>query len=533
MTEIDDFVTRWAASGAAERANYGLFLTELCDLLGVERPHPKGPDEHENAYVFEKPVPLPQGSTGRIDLYKRGCFVLEAKQGSDQPAPADPLPGERRGPRKRGHGTRGTAAWDTAMERAREQAQGYARALPARGRGGPPALRDRRGCGSVHRALQRVEPQRRQLCPLPRSRQLPNQARRPARPRHPRAAAPRVGGADLARPGAAQRRRHARDCGAAGTPRPLAGRGARAGKRSRFLMRCLFTMFAEDVGLLPKRAFTTLLDDLHRDPASFAPMLEHLWGTMNTGGFSVILRQQIPRFNGGLFAEQRALPLDAAQIQLLIEAAGPTGATWSPPSSAPCWSAPSTRASATSWARTTRRAPTSSGWCCRRSWSRCARSGRAAQAAGARAWRTRDEARRGAGRGVERFHQRLCHAARARPGLRLRQLPLRHARAPEAPGRRGAGRCSRELRQAQGCWSWQGATVTPAAAARHRGEPARGRHRRPGALDRLPPMAPAHARRARGAARADPPERPQHRVPRRRARVGRARAAARRARASR
>jgi hypothetical protein len=35
---VDPFIERWQASGAAERANYGLFLLELCDGLGVERP---------------------------------------------------------------------------------------------------------------------------------------------------------------------------------------------------------------------------------------------------------------------------------------------------------------------------------------------------------------------------------------------------------------------------------------------------------------------------------------------------------------
>lgn len=81
---IQPFIDRWAASGAAERANYQLFLSELCDLLDVPRPDPKTPLEEENAYVFEKSVPKPQGTVGSIDLYKRGCFVLEAKQGSDQ-----------------------------------------------------------------------------------------------------------------------------------------------------------------------------------------------------------------------------------------------------------------------------------------------------------------------------------------------------------------------------------------------------------------------------------------------------------------
>ena len=37
---LDDFLTRWEASGGAERANYQIFLSELCDVLGVPRPEP-------------------------------------------------------------------------------------------------------------------------------------------------------------------------------------------------------------------------------------------------------------------------------------------------------------------------------------------------------------------------------------------------------------------------------------------------------------------------------------------------------------
>jgi hypothetical protein len=131
--DIHSFIARWQASAAAERANYQLFLAELCDVLDVPRPDPTTPDEPRNAYVFEKSVPLPHGTTGRIDLYRRGCFVLEAKQGGEGPPAAPPLSqeGERRARgRKRGTAPRGTAAWDTAMERARQQAQSYARNLP-------------------------------------------------------------------------------------------------------------------------------------------------------------------------------------------------------------------------------------------------------------------------------------------------------------------------------------------------------------------------------------------------------------------
>src|SRR5208282_1797308 len=90
---VDSFVHRWANSGAAERANYQLFLTELCTLLDVPPPDPTCPDDADNAYVFERNVHFQEndGSTsiGRIDLYKRGAFLLEAKQGSDAATAAD------------------------------------------------------------------------------------------------------------------------------------------------------------------------------------------------------------------------------------------------------------------------------------------------------------------------------------------------------------------------------------------------------------------------------------------------------------
>ena len=43
--DIQRFIARWQASGAAERANYQLFLSELCDVLNTPRPDPTTPDE--------------------------------------------------------------------------------------------------------------------------------------------------------------------------------------------------------------------------------------------------------------------------------------------------------------------------------------------------------------------------------------------------------------------------------------------------------------------------------------------------------
>jgi hypothetical protein len=112
------FIDRWKNSGAAERANYQLFLVELCDLIGVPRPNPTKPDDTENAYVFERSVTFdhPDGSTstGRVDLYKRDCFVLEAKQGVEQRERELALSEAGKAKvksTKKGTATRGTALW--------------------------------------------------------------------------------------------------------------------------------------------------------------------------------------------------------------------------------------------------------------------------------------------------------------------------------------------------------------------------------------------------------------------------------------
>ena len=74
--DVETFVAKWGASGGAERANYQLFLAELCDVLDVPRPDPTVPDDAHKAHVFEKAVTFCHGdgttSAGRIDLYRRG-----------------------------------------------------------------------------------------------------------------------------------------------------------------------------------------------------------------------------------------------------------------------------------------------------------------------------------------------------------------------------------------------------------------------------------------------------------------------------
>lgn len=111
--DIDEFVQRWHNATGTEKANYQLFLTELCGLLGLQRPDPASEDTAGNAYVFERRVTFRHGdgstSRGFIVLYRQGCFVCEAKTGKGLETPG----------------------WDEAMLRARGQAEVYVRALPA------------------------------------------------------------------------------------------------------------------------------------------------------------------------------------------------------------------------------------------------------------------------------------------------------------------------------------------------------------------------------------------------------------------
>lgn len=305
-----------------------MFLTELCDILGVPHPDPAQPDDTQNTYVFERAVTFrhPDGttSTGRIDLYRRGSFVLEAKQGVEKktaPAPLSTAHSSRAKATKKGSAIRGSSAWDVSMLSARGQGEGYIRALPV-SEGRPPFLLvvDVGHCIEIYAEFSRTGGTYIPF-PDPRSHRIPlaelskNDVRETLR--HiwldPLSLDPARRSARVTRDIAARLARLAQSLEKSGhAPNTVAG----------FLMRALFTMFAEDVDLLPAACFRTLLESLRGPQLVFlVPALEELWGKMNTGGLHTGLRAKILRFNGGLFSDARALPLSEDQLELLIEAA--------------------------------------------------------------------------------------------------------------------------------------------------------------------------------------------------------------------
>jgi hypothetical protein len=328
-------VERWKRSEAAERANYVLFLSELCDFLGLPRPEPTQAEDHQNTYVFEKTVDFKNldGSVahGRIDLYRRSHFVLEAKQGSN--APAFSTGSERTSsllqtsttPRlsrqRRGTAVRGTHGWDEAMLAARGQAEQYAKALPA-SEGWPPFLITVDVGHSIELFADFSLTGKAYLpFPDPRSyRILLDQLHVPEIQDRLRAVWLDPHSLDPSRHTARVTREVAAKLATLARTLELQHP---AKEVAEFLTRCIFTSFAEDVKLLPERSWLRLLESL-RDADSvavFPEMASSLWQTMNTGGFSPILREQVLQFNGGLFESTHALPLSRDQLNLLIEAA--------------------------------------------------------------------------------------------------------------------------------------------------------------------------------------------------------------------
>lgn len=136
----------WGKPGGAERATYQMFLTELAQLLGADTPDP-GEGGALGDYQFEGPVSSEavffSKHNKRIDLYKRGHFILEAKQ--SQLREGESLPDETPEELEKvvdlfgnvvGHQQpKGQRAkkYDRLMADARVQAERYSLALPSFG----------------------------------------------------------------------------------------------------------------------------------------------------------------------------------------------------------------------------------------------------------------------------------------------------------------------------------------------------------------------------------------------------------------
>lgn len=86
-----------------------------------------------------------------------------------------------------------------------------------------------------------------------------------------------------------------------------------------FLMRVIFAMFSEDVGLLEKGLLTKLLERAKRYPDKSQDYFAELFGAMSIGG--EFWGNDIRHFNGGLFDDHSGLPITAEDASALLSAA--------------------------------------------------------------------------------------------------------------------------------------------------------------------------------------------------------------------
>lgn len=325
QTALEQLVADVSASGGSEMSNYQLFVERLTRALGIPQPDFAREETRHNDYVFERNVIFhhPNGtkSSGRIDCYKRGHFILEAKQSAKRQLQRDKEMQEQltlagiETAQKMGHAKRGTRGWDRIMIAAKKQAEDYARALPV-DHGYPPFLLIA-DVGNVIEIFADF------------SGQGKNYAHFPDRQNY------RLSMDDLLDADIQQRLIQIWTDPAALDPtkisaevtQDIAERLAKIAKRlegrhapseiAEFLMRCLFTMFAEDVDLIPDKGFEKLLGEMVNTPEHFAPALESLWQVMDKGGYAPHLNKTLKKFNGSLFKKTKALKLDEDDIREL------------------------------------------------------------------------------------------------------------------------------------------------------------------------------------------------------------------------
>ncbi len=279
----------WAATRASERASFQPWLIQLCEALGVAAPVP--PTEQ---YQFEYPVRVidrgGRESTNFIDCWKAGHFALEAKATDVGDANEQPL----------------------------RKAFGQVRNYVAHTKGAaPPFLM----VVDVPRTLIVWDRWSGEYGGFPAGYRI-NLTTLSERPQDikllqdiftdPAARDPR-GRAQVVTQEIA------------GKLAQLAAtfelRGHEPERVARFLMRCVFCYFAEDIELLPAGLFKRTLETARTagGPERVAAVLTSLWQTMDQGGsFGADL---IRRFNGHFFRTVDALPLETIDVSLLIQAA--------------------------------------------------------------------------------------------------------------------------------------------------------------------------------------------------------------------
>ncbi len=268
-----DFIAKWRAVELKERSASQSHFNDLCRLLGVEDPvsaDPKG-----EWFAFEKGATKTSGGEGWADVWRRGCFAWEYK-------------GKRKD-----------------LDAAFSQLQQYAIALE-----NPPLL--------IVSDMDRIRIHTNWTNTVQQVREFALEDLKDAAKRD----LLRACFTDPEKLKPTKTRQRLTEEAAerfASLAWRLRGRGHDPQAVAHFVNRLIFCMFAEDVELLKDRMFERMIQAGRQKPEDFAQHARTLFEAMRTG--AMIGFEKVEWFNGGLFDDDSALPLEKDDIEDLIRAA--------------------------------------------------------------------------------------------------------------------------------------------------------------------------------------------------------------------
>lgn len=262
------FVAKWKDSPLSERAGSQAFFLDLCTMLGVDPPN--DPDN----YCFERGATRTGAGHGWADVWKRGHFGWENK------GPGGDLSGALR------------------------QLMTYALALD-----NPPLLVvSTREITQIHTHFTGT-PSETYTIRLEDIGTPENQQRLRWLFTDPEKFRPGRTVLDITADAAGR---------FADIAKSMTERGHDPAKIAHFLIQCLFCMFAEDIGLLPKKLFERVIAKRQADTAKLAVSMTEMFEAMRTGGD--FLLEDIAYFNGGLFEHVEAIELVSSEVEALLAA---------------------------------------------------------------------------------------------------------------------------------------------------------------------------------------------------------------------
>ena len=267
-----EFINKWRASTLTERSASQQHFLDVCELLG--EPKPAEVDPIGESYCFERGARKDTGGDGWADVWKRHHFAWEYK-------------GQRK-----------------SLDAAFDQLRQYALALE-----NPPLLI----VSDMHRFRIRTN----WTNSVSRTYELGLDDLADAANRDKLKWA--FSDPERLRPGKTRQSLTEQVAKSfAKVAQALRERGHDPHAVAQFVNRLVFCMFADDVGLLPNHMFTRMLEQARLTPANFADLAGDLFRVMASGGR--VGFETVEWFNGGLFDDDTALPLEKSDIDSVLAA---------------------------------------------------------------------------------------------------------------------------------------------------------------------------------------------------------------------